>query len=153
MRLAQPSSSDVYSVKVGMSFWFQLMGDTCTRGCRFCSVKTARNPPALDPEEPYNTAKAIAEWGLDYVVLTSVDRDGQCAGSRLFPWELSYTLRGVGKHLSLSTAAEDHHLKGVDGAESSESCYIFLMFSYNRSYTVTKHQEYYKTKYFKTHFL
>ena len=54
----------------------QLMGDTCTRGCRFCSVKTARLPPPLDPEEPYNTAKAIAAWGLDYVVLTSVDRDG-----------------------------------------------------------------------------
>merc|ERR1739838_956552 len=52
-----------------------LMGDTCTRGCRFCSVKTARRPPPLDPNEPYNTAKAIAAWGLDYVVLTSVDRD------------------------------------------------------------------------------
>ncbi|XP_075050900.1 lipoyl synthase, mitochondrial isoform X1 [Mixophyes fleayi] len=52
-----------------------LMGDTCTRGCRFCSVKTAKKPPPLDPDEPYNTAKAIAEWGLDYVVLTSVDRD------------------------------------------------------------------------------
>ncbi|XP_016369407.1 lipoyl synthase, mitochondrial [Sinocyclocheilus rhinocerous] len=52
-----------------------LMGDTCTRGCRFCSVKTARRPPPLDPKEPYNTAKAIAAWGLDYVVLTSVDRD------------------------------------------------------------------------------
>ncbi|NWX99473.1 LIAS protein, partial [Nothoprocta ornata] len=52
-----------------------LMGDTCTRGCRFCSVKTAKHPPPLDAEEPYNTAKAIAEWGLDYVVLTSVDRD------------------------------------------------------------------------------
>ena len=53
------------------------MGDTCTRGCRFCSVKTARNPPPLDPLEPSNTAKAIAAWGLDYVVLTSVDRDGK----------------------------------------------------------------------------
>nr|KAF6431528.1 lipoic acid synthetase [Rousettus aegyptiacus] len=52
-----------------------LMGDTCTRGCRFCSVKTARKPPPPDASEPYNTAKAIAEWGLDYVVLTSVDRD------------------------------------------------------------------------------
>ncbi|XP_078534444.1 lipoyl synthase, mitochondrial [Lissotriton helveticus] len=52
-----------------------LMGDTCTRGCRFCSVKTSRNPAPLDPNEPYNTAKAIADWGLDYVVLTSVDRD------------------------------------------------------------------------------
>ncbi|XP_055693388.1 lipoyl synthase, mitochondrial [Lutzomyia longipalpis] len=52
-----------------------LMGDTCTRGCRFCSVKTARNPPPLDPGEPEKTAKAIASWGLDYIVLTSVDRD------------------------------------------------------------------------------
>lgn len=53
-----------------------LMGDTCTRGCRFCSVKTARIPPPLDPNEPKNTAAAIAAWGLDYIVLTSVDRDG-----------------------------------------------------------------------------
>lgn len=52
-----------------------LMGDTCTRGCRFCSVKTARAPPPLDPMEPVNTAAAVVEWGLDYVVLTSVDRD------------------------------------------------------------------------------
>lgn len=52
-----------------------LLGDTCTRGCRFCSVKTSRNPPPPDPNEPVNTAKAIASWGLDYIVLTSVDRD------------------------------------------------------------------------------
>ena len=52
-----------------------LMGDECTRGCRFCSVKTARTPKPLDPLEPENTAEAISRWGLDYVVLTSVDRD------------------------------------------------------------------------------
>ena len=52
-----------------------LMGDTCTRGCRFCSVKTSRAPPPLDPLEPSNVASAIHQWGLDYVVLTSVDRD------------------------------------------------------------------------------
>nr|XP_033803247.1 lipoyl synthase, mitochondrial [Geotrypetes seraphini] len=57
-----------------------LMGDTCTRGCRFCSVKTSKNPSPLDPMEPYNTSKAIADWGLDYVVLTSVDRDDICDG-------------------------------------------------------------------------
>ena len=51
------------------------MGDTCTRGCRFCSVKTSRTPPPLDPDEPEKVATAIAKWGLDYVVLTSVDRD------------------------------------------------------------------------------
>ncbi|XP_057670896.1 lipoyl synthase, mitochondrial [Diorhabda carinulata] len=52
-----------------------LLGDTCTRGCRFCSVKTSRAPPMPDINEPDNTAKAIVSWGLDYVVLTSVDRD------------------------------------------------------------------------------
>ncbi|KAJ2824675.1 hypothetical protein IWW50_003215 [Coemansia erecta] len=52
-----------------------IMGDTCTRGCRFCSVKTSKAPAALDVDEPQNVARALAAWGLDYVVLTSVDRD------------------------------------------------------------------------------
>ncbi len=52
-----------------------IMGDTCTRACRFCAVKTSRAPPPLDADEPKNVATAIAAWGLDYVVLTSVDRD------------------------------------------------------------------------------
>lgn len=52
-----------------------LLGDTCTRGCRFCSVKTNRNPAKPDPMEPENTAEAILRWGLGYVVLTTVDRD------------------------------------------------------------------------------
>ncbi len=52
-----------------------LMGDVCTRGCRFCHVKTAARPPALDPDEPRHLAEAVAELGLDYLVVTSVDRD------------------------------------------------------------------------------
>lgn len=52
-----------------------LMGDVCTRGCRFCHVKTAARPPALDPDEPRHLAEAIARLGLDYIVVTSVDRD------------------------------------------------------------------------------
>ncbi|CAA7409213.1 unnamed protein product [Spirodela intermedia] len=52
-----------------------ILGDTCTRGCRFCNVKTSRTPPPPDPDEPSNVAEAIASWGLDYVVITSVDRD------------------------------------------------------------------------------
>lgn len=51
------------------------MTDTCTRACRFCNIKTSKAPPPLDENEPYRVAKAILEWGLDYVVLTSVDRD------------------------------------------------------------------------------
>eukprot|EP01134_Creolimax_fragrantissima_P008171 CFRG8171T1 len=57
-----------------------IMGDTCTRGCRFCAVKTSKAPSALDPMEPINTAKTVAEWGLDYIVLTSVDRDDLADG-------------------------------------------------------------------------
>ncbi|MCB9685449.1 MAG: lipoyl synthase [Alphaproteobacteria bacterium] len=59
---------------------FMVMGDTCTRGCRFCAVKTARFPAALDPDEPTNVAMAIAEMELDYVVITSVDRDDVADG-------------------------------------------------------------------------
>ncbi|MBI3293756.1 MAG: lipoyl synthase [Deltaproteobacteria bacterium] len=51
-----------------------LMGDVCTRGCRFCHVKSG-NPAALDASEPQNVASAIAQLGLTYVVLTSVNRD------------------------------------------------------------------------------
>ncbi|CAF0770987.1 unnamed protein product [Didymodactylos carnosus] len=52
-----------------------LGGDECTRGCRFCSVKTNRKPQPLDPLEPQKTAEAISKWNIDYIVLTSVDRD------------------------------------------------------------------------------
>jgi len=52
-----------------------LMGDTCTRACRFCSVKTSRNPGDLDTNEPENFAKTVADWKLNYIVVTTVDRD------------------------------------------------------------------------------
>ncbi|BAN90943.1 lipoyl synthase [Aeropyrum camini] len=53
---------------------FMIMGDTCTRGCRFCYVKKGA-PEPLDPLEPYKVALAVDALGLDYVTLTSVDRD------------------------------------------------------------------------------
>jgi len=52
-----------------------LLGDTCTRGCKFCAVSTSPTPPPPDPQEPFHTAEAVAQWGITYVVLTSVDRD------------------------------------------------------------------------------
>lgn len=54
---------------------FMIMGDTCTRGCRFCAIKTSPNPPALDPDEPERLSRAISELKLRYAVITSVDRD------------------------------------------------------------------------------
>lgn len=54
---------------------FMLMGDTCTRSCRFCSVKSAKNPGPLDREEPAKLAETIKSLKLKYAVLTTVDRD------------------------------------------------------------------------------
>ena len=51
-----------------------VMGDTCTRGCRFCAVTTGK-PKPLDPAEPRKTAEMVALMGLTYVVITSVNRD------------------------------------------------------------------------------
>ncbi len=57
---------------------FMLMGDTCTRGCRFCNVKTGNTKlglPPVDPFEPEKVAFSISQMKLSYVVITSVDRD------------------------------------------------------------------------------
>jgi len=53
---------------------FMIMGDVCTRGCRFCYVRKGR-PQPLDPMEPLKVAEAVRVLGLDYVTITSVDRD------------------------------------------------------------------------------
>ena len=52
-----------------------LMGDVCSRACRFCMVTPGRPTGALDPLEPENVALTLSKMGLSYVVLTSVDRD------------------------------------------------------------------------------
>lgn len=52
-----------------------LMGEVCTRGCRFCNVKTGNPKGALDTDEPRKVAYAVSQMNLDYLVLTSVDRD------------------------------------------------------------------------------
>ncbi|MEM3032422.1 MAG: lipoyl synthase, partial [Nitrososphaerota archaeon] len=54
---------------------FMLLGDVCTRGCRFCAVKTGHPGGVIEGEEPELVARAVAEMGLKYVVLTSVCRD------------------------------------------------------------------------------
>jgi lipoic acid synthetase len=53
---------------------FLILGDTCTRGCRFCAITKGR-PLALDPEEPQHVAVVVRDLGLHHVVVTSVNRD------------------------------------------------------------------------------
>lgn len=54
---------------------FLIMGDRCTRNCRFCNVESGAAPAALDSEEPARVAEAVEQLGLHYVVITSVTRD------------------------------------------------------------------------------
>jgi lipoic acid synthetase len=54
---------------------FQILGETCTRACRYCAVKSRKHGEELDPLEPAKVAAAAARMGLRHVVVTSVDRD------------------------------------------------------------------------------
>ncbi len=54
---------------------FMILGDVCTRSCRFCAVESARMGRPLDPTEPQRLAEAAKNLGIRYVVITSVDRD------------------------------------------------------------------------------
>ena len=54
---------------------FMLMGDTCTRGCRFCAVKSSKNPESIDADEPIKLSETIQKMDIKYVVLTTVNRD------------------------------------------------------------------------------
>ncbi|MHC5012860.1 MAG: lipoyl synthase [Planctomycetota bacterium] len=66
-----PNLNECWSRKAAT---FMIMGDICTRTCRFCTVPKGK-PEPLDPEEPQNVAEAAARLGLNHVVVTSVDRD------------------------------------------------------------------------------
>ncbi len=66
---------NIYECWDGGTATFMLLGDICTRGCRFCNVKSGNPKGVVDIFEPENTADAVKELELEYVVLTSVDRD------------------------------------------------------------------------------
>jgi lipoyl synthase len=84
-----------------------VMGDTCTRGCRFCNVKTAKNPDALDPLEPLKVAQSLHEMKLDYVVVTTVDRDDLAdQGANHFA-QIIRTVKRVNPKLMIETLAGD----------------------------------------------
>ena len=79
-----------------------ILGETCTRGCRFCSVQTGKPGGAVDSNEPENTAISLAEMGLAYVVLTMVDRDDLADGGAA---HVAKTVRRM-KHHSPSLRVE-----------------------------------------------
>ena len=74
-----PNIGDCWERK---SATFMILGDTCTRHCRYCAVKTGR-PSGIDLEEPVRLAKTVQHLGLNYCVITSVNRDDLSDGGAL----------------------------------------------------------------------
>lgn len=91
---------------------FMLLGDVCTRACGFCAVKTGR-PERLDQDEPARVAAAVARLGLDYVVLTSVNRDDLAdGGAGIFAATLQQ-LRCLQPEIGLEILTPDFQLDQV----------------------------------------
>jgi len=67
-----PNSTDCWGRKTAT---FMILGDICTRSCRFCSVKSSTKGKPVDEAEPRRLAEAVKNLGIKYVVITSVDRD------------------------------------------------------------------------------
>jgi len=90
---------------------FMIMGDTCTRACAFCNVKTGK-PGQLDPLEPLKIASATKELNLKHVVITSVDRDDlQDGGADHFSKVISET-RKLNKNTTIEVLTPDFLRKG-----------------------------------------
>ncbi|MCB9730797.1 MAG: lipoyl synthase [Deltaproteobacteria bacterium] len=83
-----------------------LMGGTCTRGCRFCAVETGR-PAPLDPREPESAARAVAAMGVDYIVITSVNRDDLPDGGAFHFARTVTTLRGLAPQVMIEVLVPD----------------------------------------------
>ena len=94
-----------------------IMGDTCTRACAFCNVKTGL-PEALDPTEPQRVADAVAKMGLKHVVITSVDRDDLDDGGAAHFAEVVGAIRRESPATTVEILTPDFLRKPVSAAET-----------------------------------
>ncbi len=96
---------------------FMLLGDTCTRACGFCSVKTGR-PNRVDQDEPRRVSQAVAGLGLRYVVLTSVNRDDLADGGAGIFAETLRQLRAQDPHIGVEFLTPDFRNVQAEAAAS-----------------------------------
>ncbi len=88
-----------------------IMGDTCTRACAFCNVKTGM-PGALDAAEPENVGRAVAALGLAHVVITSVDRDDLADGGARHFADTIRAIRAAARGTTIEVLTPDFLKKG-----------------------------------------
>jgi len=93
-----------------------LLGDTCTRGCRFCAVKTGQPRGAIDVREPEHVARALSSMPLQYVVMTMVDRDDLLDGGAGHVAKTVRRLKELRPEMLVETLVGDFggHLHAVD---------------------------------------
>jgi lipoic acid synthetase len=87
------------------------MGDTCTRACAFCDVKTGK-PESLDPFEPYKISNAVNKLNLKHVVITSVDRDDLEDGGSEHFYDVITATRKKNPNTSIEVLTPDFLRKG-----------------------------------------
>ncbi len=99
-----------------------LLGSVCTRGCRFCAVTTGNPRGAVDGREPEHVARAIARLGLQYVVITMVDRDDILDGGAAHVARTVTRLRELRPDILIETLLGDFggHLDYVDTTAAAE---------------------------------
>ncbi len=85
---------------------FMILGEVCTRSCRFCAVKKGR-PPVYDPDEPRRVAHAVLKLGLRFVVVTSVDRDDLDDGGAHIFAETVRRIRALGGDIGIEVLIPD----------------------------------------------
>lgn len=85
---------------------FMILGDVCTRSCRFCNVKTGL-PDLLDPHEPERVGQAVAKMSLSHVVITSVDRDDLEDGGANHFAQVIEAIRGSSPHTTIEVLTPD----------------------------------------------
>ena len=88
-----------------------IMGDTCTRACAFCDVKTGK-PERLDPFEPFKISKAVKKLNLKHVVITSVDRDDLKDGGSNHFHDVIVSIRKNNPNTSIEVLTPDFLRKG-----------------------------------------
>ena len=93
-----------------------LMGEACTRACRFCAVKHDAGPPPLDPQEPAKSADQVRLMDLDYVVLTSVNRDDLPDGGARHFADTIRAIKAASPHTLVEVLTPDFQGRAVDVA-------------------------------------
>lgn len=91
-----------------------LMGSVCTRACKFCSVDTGNPKGVLDHNEPKNVAKSVRLMNLDYVVLTSVDRDDLKDGGAGHYAKAINEIKKISTHIKVEALTPDFQGKTID---------------------------------------